>query len=518
MYDDLRGDGFYFRPSDTLHSTVAVPLVPQAVHLSSKYASPAGSPPSLASSRSSVQRFTGPTVVEHSAQSRMAARDSVYSVSSYASTCSPEGPAELAGTLLPATTYSTPRRNSAGMRQETHELQSFSASTSNLPLAPTVAPPVPAKDPRTLPRPISATYQPYRNSAHYGPRPQPAPFKHAHTPARPSPLQLNISTPESRKNSATSVTIMLSPRTAKSLSPPPRTSSLCPNHLKPHLSELAGTIVVEELQYEVVVGSKRDSMIRRKPLRSARTSACASPTSSIAELPDTSANASPTTESETVSPILAELPTEIPITPTRPISRLLPDLPPTLSRLESLRQRLSLVIPGGVAIEASGEKESVAVHTTDAGINRARSMRTFHSNLSDIELTTLSTAGAGAMARRGRRGLWAEERAVSMPEAGGAAAALVNREKDDAAKVSENFELDEAAVGGDDEDDEVVEFGTARVVFAVAGVLGKVRSVESLHESQTEEDAELVGRVLMRKSMIEKKDGNSIRWWHTRGQ
>lgn len=456
IYDEFRDEGFYFRPSDTYTSTaISSPTAQTSTHTQASQSTPnlhhnvpAPSADDLCELASLPVPRRPVTGYKHSNEVN---RESVISFASSVSAISNETADtsaevhELA--TLPATVYTPPppRRSSlAAARQHTlgRLAGDHAASTPCLPLE------LDAEE-KSARRPATAkAHVQYRNSVgdrfitHF----------HAHAPARPSPLKLATIT---ARRPSEDVPIMLSPRTAafqKALPLLPLAS--CP----------------------VTPGSGSGVAFKRKPV--------------------------PSTPVVGEGLEIVKLPVEAISAPAELDSgdelMMLPGLPSRLSRLETLRYRLSLVDPSTPA--SPPLDNDVIVSHTKNDLKRNFSIRTYHSTLL---LADLNRMGAlGAVARRKRHG-----------------------------SASSDDSVDIIATKGEFEPEEAVEVGTAKVIGAVSGVVGRAKMVgfadSESSESEYEADVMVAGRVVKsakggdkRKSMGRERQRveGVVGWWHTRGE
>lgn len=461
----MRDDGFYFRPSDTYTSTaLSSPTARTSTHAQASQSTenlhhnvPAPSADELYELASLPVPRRPVTGYRHSDEVN---RESVASFASSVSATSNETAAtsaeihELA--TLPATVYTPPppRRSSLAAAHQ-HTLSKLSgqhaASTPCLPLELDT-------EEKHARRPATAKAQvQYRNSL----GDKFVTTFHAHAPARPSPLK--PATMPARRPSE-EVPIMLSPRTAAYENALP-------------LLPLASCPITP----------RSGVAFKRKPV--------------------------PCTPAATPELDPVELPTEASSAPaeldTRDELMILPGLPSRLSRLETLRYRLSLVDTSSSTRPTSpAQAKDVIASNTKNDLTRNFSIRTYHSTLS---LADLDRMGAlGAVARRKRHGsAGSDESVVSGADV-----------------VATEGELEHE----DQEADEAVEVGTAKVVGGVSGMIGRAKMVDfkdSGSESEYEADVMVAGRVVKnangghnRKSMGRERQRMEgvVGWWHTRGE
>jgi len=171
----------------------------------------------------------------------------------------------------------------------------------------------------------------------------------------------------------------------------------------------------------------------------------------------------------------------------------------------------------------------------------------YHHNFSAIELSTLTESGARA---RGKRGAFADQsRPLSLPnnlaelDASRADAVTMlattiepahcvdlpetgnDIELADCVSSSTSLDVQDGEYDGDDESEledehEVIEVGTAKVVFGVKGLYREARS--TVRDIFGQPTTRLIGRVLVERSTVEESkddemDAAALGWWHTRG-
>jgi len=485
IYDDLRDDGFYFRPSDTYTSTALSSSIEQTntqaqaskstPNLHKKVPTPAADGLfELADLPVPRRPVTG---YRHSNE---VSRESATSFASFSSAASNETAAtstevhELA--TLPASIYASPpprRSFLAAARQ--HALGKLSGEhAASMPCLPFE---LNAEGKHTRgPATVKVQVQ-YRSSV--GESFVKHAHTHAHAPARPSPLKL--ATIAARRPSE-DVPIMLSPRTAayeKALPLLPLAS--CP------------------------ITPDSGAAFRRKPVPS-------------------TPSATPVVSPEIGDEVqLVELPSAVQLEDALELSELdsghelmiLPGLPSRLSRLETLRYRLSLVDPPPSSFTTALPLATSSTLTTalkrdinTPELTRNFSLRTYHSALSLADVNRMSAFGAVARGKRGH----------STGSDGS-----VNAEADNVAAEGE-LEHEEAEI------DNAIEIGTAKVVGGISGVVGRAKMVGfkgRVGESVYEVDMQIAGRVVKgakggnkRKSMgrERQRDRGVVGWWHTRGE
>jgi len=361
IYDDLRDEGSHFRPSDTLRPT---PAAGQAGTMPYSSASAIKSTPHLyaESPNAIVRRPT--TGYRHSPE----ARDSGVSFSSYSNNGSRDSPAELEVITLPATVYTPPAKYPLGSLSARHATSTpcLPASTNSM-IAELPALPVTAENNSSRRKAMTIS-----GNDHRQPRTSSLP-RSASTPFKPSPLHLVTAESETLiSDDDEEYPIILSPRTAASLSPPTNSNN-AERFIQTSTSRLSTS-----------------SYIKRKPLPPTPVFLLPQTTYTM---PETVVQVAPAELSGQPSPALPSL--------SQPSPKL-PDLPGHLSRLQTLRQRLSLVHPAGLVAEAMPEKEVV-----NPGLGM------YHHNFSAIELSALTESGTRA---RGKRSAFADQpRPVSLP-------------------------------------------------------------------------------------------------------
>lgn len=193
----------------------------------------------------------------------------------------------------------------------------------------------------------------------------------------------------------------------------------------------------------------------------------------------------------------------------------LPGLPSRLSRLETLRHRLSLVVTTSAPTHpvssdaATTEEKDVKVLDNFDELKRNFTIRTYQSTLSLADINMMGDLGAVARRKRGGSA-GSDGSALSTANAEAAA--------NDAYARDEEVEIDEA-----------VEIGTAKWVGGVTGAMGcakMVSSKDSESDSGYEVNVKKVGRVVKgvkgenkEKSMVRarQREEGVVGWWHTRG-
>ena len=428
------------------------------------------------------------------------ARDSGVSFSSFSINGSRDNRAELESITLPATVYTSPAKYPLGSLPAR-----YATSTPYLPASTkTTIAELPALLPadRNSSRRKAMTVSDNGHLAHQE-RALASLTRGATTPLKSSPLSLVAAVPAEAETLISDddeeYPIILSPRTAASMNPP----------VESYNAECFIQVAASRLS--------TSSYVKRKPL----------PPTPVFLLPQTTYTMPDHIVNNTLAELSAQLSPALPSLPQS--SPQLPDLPGHLSRLQTLRHRLSLVQPAGPICDATTEKEVVS-----------HGLGIYHHNFSAIELSAIATSGTRA---RSKRGAFADQpRPVSMPNnlaeldasrADAVAMLTITIESDHVGHSSEAIELDAYARnvqspddnqdgydGGDesdmDDELEVLEVGIARAVFGVKGLYREARStVQDIFGQPT---TKLVGRVLVEQSEVDEEEAAAaLGWWHTRG-
>jgi hypothetical protein len=439
IYDDLRGDGFFFRPSDTIRPSTSTTTLVSAHSQSVPFATVEGSKstPNLVRPAVQEQPFelaTLTTPALHSATSdkdTIDARDSAIELPALPPVLGPNVHSLPARIQASASTPNLLAARTYDPEIEAHRRAAALALSSNAPTF-TIRKSSALTSASTLSLPL-----------------QTLPIRQ-HAPSRPSPLALatpvssavelpaRITTLQSRRNTE-DFPIMLSPSTAASLSPP--IFSFSPEQ-------------------------RPISLIRRKPVPSLLLH------TAVVELPATPVmrEVSPIEMPDTDRAVqMAELPAGLDVSPVEDeVEMTLPILPAHLSRLQTLRQRISVMGPVRSSADLGGIKL--------VSIKRKRGIT------SPSILTLDDMAAVEALATTSSSDSQAQ--AGAPPES----TTRVN---------SGDYEFDEDV---EDEDDEVIEIGTARVVMGVNGLEREGTAKRVVRES-----------MVMNRGKLYLREG--LRWW-----